>query len=147
MSEYSPPPRKLRFLYPDYRLVVAVSHLQALQALEAAIRLGSLKRAAEALVITPAVVGQRVKTLENYLGIDLLVRGRSGLRATPELASGLGPLSTAFKELSHVADLLNLQRRDEIRLPPASSSEPHRIAAFGFRELPSGSRRFCPMPG
>ena len=96
--------------------MVAVSHLKSLQALEAAIRLGSLKKAADALVITPAAVGQRVKALENYLGIDLLVRGRSGLRATPELATALGPLSTAFKELSDVADLLNLQRRDEIHI-------------------------------
>ena len=96
--------------------MVAVSHLKSLQALEAAIRLGSLKKAADALVITPAAVGQRVKALENYLGIDLLVRGRSGLRATPELATALGSLSTAFKELSHVADLLNLQRRDEIHI-------------------------------
>jgi len=96
--------------------VVAVSHLKSLQALEAAIRLGSLKKAADALVITPAAVGQRVKALENYLGVDLLVRGRSGLRATPELATALGPLSAAFKELSHVADLLNLQRRDEIHV-------------------------------
>jgi LysR family glycine cleavage system transcriptional activator len=95
---------------------VAVSHLKSLQALEAAIRLGSLKKAAAELVITPAAVGQRVKALESYLGIDLLVRGRSGLRATPELASALGPLSTAFKELSQVADLLNLQRRDEIHI-------------------------------
>jgi LysR family glycine cleavage system transcriptional activator len=100
--------------------VVAVSHLKALQALEAAIRLGSLKKAADALVITPAAVGQRVKALENYLGIDLLVRGRSGLRATPELATALGALGTAFKELSHVADLLNLQRRDEIHVTAPS---------------------------
>jgi len=96
--------------------VVAVSHLKSLQALEAAIRLGSLKKAADALVITPAAVGQRVKALENYLGIDLLVRGRSGLRATPELAAALAPLSAAFKELSDVADRLNLQRRDEIHV-------------------------------
>jgi LysR family transcriptional regulator, glycine cleavage system transcriptional activator len=104
-------------------LVVAVSHLKALQALEAAIRLGSLKKAADALVITPAAVGQRVKALENYLGIDLVVRGRSGLRATPELATALGPLSTAFKELSRVADLLNLQRRDEIHIAAPSDFE------------------------
>jgi len=96
--------------------VVAVSHLKSLQALEAAIRLGSLKRAAEALAITPAAVGQRIKALEDYLGIDLLVRGRSGLRVTPELATALAPLNAAFKELSNVADLLNLQRGDEIHV-------------------------------
>jgi LysR family transcriptional regulator, glycine cleavage system transcriptional activator len=75
-----------------------------------------LRKAAEALVITPAAVGQRIKALESYLGIDLLVRGRSGLRATAELAIALEPLSAAFRELSHVADILNLQRRDEIHV-------------------------------
>ena len=62
-----------------------LSHLKSLQALEIAVRLGSLKHAANVLAITPAAVGQRVKALEDYLGIDLLERGRSGLRPTPQL--------------------------------------------------------------
>lgn len=92
------------------------SHLKSLQAVELAIRLGSLKAAAEALAITPAAVGQRIKALEAYLGIDLVVRGRSGLKPTAELSRALPHLKTAFAELAAAADLLDLQRVNEIHI-------------------------------
>ena len=91
-------------------------HLRSLQALELAVRTGSLKAAAERLGITPAAVGQRVRTLEDYLGITLLVRGRSGLQATPELARALPHLEAAFRELRSVTELLDLQRGHEIHI-------------------------------
>jgi LysR family glycine cleavage system transcriptional activator len=92
------------------------THLRSLQALELALRTGSLKAAAERLAITPAAAGQRVKALEDYLGIALLVRGRSGLQATPALASALPHLETAFRELRSVSDLLDLQRGQEFHI-------------------------------
>lgn len=100
--------------------MVAPSHLKSLQALELAIRLGSLKEAADHLAITPAAVGQRVKALEDYLGIDLLVRGRSGLRPTAPLASALQHLTVAFRELDNVAVALDLQRMHEIHIAAPS---------------------------
>lgn len=96
------------------------SHLRSLQALELALRTGSLTGAASKLAITPAAVGQRVKALEEYLGIDLLVRGRSGLQATPELRGALPHLHAAFQELAQAADLLELQRGQQIRIAAAS---------------------------
>jgi LysR family glycine cleavage system transcriptional activator len=81
-----------------------------------AIRAGSLKDAATALAITPAAVGQRIRALENYLGTDLLLRGRSGLTATPELALALDDLRTAFDALSRVSDTLDFQRVTEIHV-------------------------------
>jgi LysR family glycine cleavage system transcriptional activator len=99
---------------------MALSHLKSLQALELALRLGSLQAAASALWITPAAVGQRIKALENYLGVDLLVRGRSGLRPTSELAGALEHLRAAFQELDAVATMLNLQRGDEIHIAATS---------------------------
>jgi LysR family glycine cleavage system transcriptional activator len=95
---------------------VALSYLKSLQALEAAVRLGSLKKAADTLSITPAAVGQRVKALEDYLGIHLLLRHRAGLQPTPELLTALRSLANAFRELDTAADLLNLQSRDEIHI-------------------------------
>lgn len=92
------------------------SHLRSLQALELALRTGSLKAAAAQLAITPAAVGQRVKALEDYLGIDLLVRGRSGLQPTSEMSGALPHLHVAFKELARAADLLELQRGQQIRI-------------------------------
>ncbi|HTV95957.1 MAG TPA: LysR substrate-binding domain-containing protein [Steroidobacteraceae bacterium] len=99
---------------------MALSHLRSLQALELALRLGSLQAAAGALWITPAAVGQRIKALEDYLGMDLVVRGRSGLRPTTELSGALEHLRAAFQELDTVATLLNLQRGDEIHIAATS---------------------------
>ena len=58
--------------------MTAASHLKSLQALEMAIRMGSLKVAADQLRITPAAVGQRIRSLEEYLGTDLLCGGAPG---------------------------------------------------------------------
>jgi LysR family glycine cleavage system transcriptional activator len=99
---------------------MALSHLKSLQALELALRLGSLRAAARVLWITPAAVGQRIKALEDYLGIDLVVRGRSGLRPTSELSGTLEHLRAAFQELDTVATKLNLQRGDEIHIAATS---------------------------
>jgi LysR family glycine cleavage system transcriptional activator len=96
--------------------VVAPSHLKSLQALELALRTGSLKGAAGVLAITPAAVGQRIKALEEYLGMELLVRGRAGLRAAPALANVLPHLSSAFRELENVSALLDMQRGHEVHL-------------------------------
>lgn len=100
--------------------MVALFHLKALQALELAVRHGSLTKAAEALAITPAAVGQRIKALEEYLGMDLLARGRSGLRPTPELAAALPHLSAAFRELETCAATLDMQRGHEIHIAAVS---------------------------
>jgi len=99
---------------------MASLHLRSLQALELALRLGSLQAAASALWITPAAVGQRIKALEDYLGVDLVVRGRSGLRPTSELSGALGHLRSAFQELDTVSTMLNLQRGDEIHIAATS---------------------------
>ncbi|QUD90173.1 LysR substrate-binding domain-containing protein [Phenylobacterium montanum] len=100
--------------------MTATPHLKSLQALELAVRTGSLRAAAGALAITPAAVGQRIKALEDYLGIDLLTRARSGLKPTPALAGALPHLAAAFHELEAVSALLDLQRGQEIHIAAAS---------------------------
>jgi LysR family glycine cleavage system transcriptional activator len=87
-----------------------------LQAVELTIRKGSIKAAAEELAITPAALGQRIKALEDYLGFDLLVRGRSGIRPTPELEAALAHLGAAFRELETVSQILDFQRVHEIHI-------------------------------
>ncbi|MET0545304.1 MAG: LysR substrate-binding domain-containing protein [Caulobacterales bacterium] len=96
--------------------MVAPSHLKSFQALEAALRAGSLKDAADGLAITPAAVGQRIKSLEDYLGLDLLVRGRSGLAPTASLVPALAHIHAAFRELEAASELLDLQRGQEIHI-------------------------------
>lgn len=92
------------------------THLNSLQALEMAIREGSLQAAARRLGITPAAVGQRIRALERYLDTDLILRGRSGLRATPALEAALDDLRIAFSALDRVSDSLDFQRTSEIHI-------------------------------
>ncbi|MBC7603676.1 MAG: LysR family transcriptional regulator [Ramlibacter sp.] len=92
------------------------SHLKSLQALELAIRTGSFKRAGELLGLTAAAAGQRVKTLEDYLGVELVVRGRAGIRPTSELRAALPHLERAFAELGAASRELDLQRGQELHI-------------------------------
>jgi LysR family glycine cleavage system transcriptional activator len=96
--------------------MAVILHLRSLQALELAVRTGSLKAAAAVLAITPAAVGQRIKVLEDYLGFELLSRGRTGLRPTKELADAIEPLRAAFEQLHLVGQLLDFQRANEIHI-------------------------------
>lgn len=96
--------------------MTAATHLKSLQALEMAIRVGSLKDAAEQLGITPAAVGQRIRSLEDYLGTDLLMRGRSGLQPTVDLNRALADLKAAFAALDRVTQDLDFQRVTEIHI-------------------------------
>ncbi|PBJ83417.1 transcriptional regulator [Lysobacteraceae bacterium NML93-0399] len=57
--------------------------LNALRAFEAAARLGSLSRAADALHVTHGAVSRQVRLLEESLGTALFVRAGRGLRLTP----------------------------------------------------------------
>ena len=92
------------------------SHLKSLQALELAVRTGSFKRTGELLGLTAAAAGQRVKMLEDFLGIELVVRGRAGIRATPELRAALPHLERAFAELGAASRELDLQRGQELHI-------------------------------
>ena len=92
------------------------SHLKSLQALELTMRTGSFKRSGELLGLTAAAVGQRVKTLEDFLGVELVVRGRAGIRPTSELRAALPHLERAFAELGAASRELDLQRGQELHI-------------------------------
>lgn len=96
--------------------MTSVTHLKSLQALELAVREGSLTAAAVRLGITPAAVGQRIRSLEDYLGTDLLLRGRSGLQPTAELQQALADLRAGFAALERVVETLDFQRVSEIHV-------------------------------
>lgn len=83
-----------------------LSHLNALRALEATLRHGSFSLAANELGITPAAVGQRVRSLELYLGKSLFIRSSSGIEPTEDalgvqelLEGGFARLAQAFEQL------------------------------------------------
>lgn len=56
--------------------------LNALRAFEAAGRLGSIRAAAQELVVTPSAVSRQVRTLESWLGVALFEHEGRGLRLT-----------------------------------------------------------------
>jgi len=95
---------------------MSTTHLRALQALELAIRKGSLSDAAAELSITPAALGQRIRTLEEFLDLDLILRGRKGTRPTPELEKVLPDLHSAFSCLERVTEELNFQKAAAIHI-------------------------------
>ena len=96
--------------------MIRVTHLRSLQAVEMAIREGTIKAAAERLGITQAALGQRIRMLEVYLGADLVMRGRSGLVPTAELERAMPHLKTAFLALEQVTERLDFQRAAEIHI-------------------------------
>ncbi len=100
--------------------MAAPTYLRSLQALELAVRHGSFVGAAADLGVTPAAVGQRVKALEDYLGVELLIRGRAGVTAAPGLGSALPLLQQAFQTLEAAAEALELQRGRELHIAAAS---------------------------
>ncbi|MCK4861280.1 MAG: LysR family transcriptional regulator [Rhodobacteraceae bacterium] len=91
-----------------------LSHLKALQALDAAIRLGTLTSAASELGVTPAALGQRIRTLEVYLGVPLLERGPRGTVPTPAALEAAEDLSEGFRKLESAAKKLQFERLNEI---------------------------------
>ena len=124
--------------------MAATQHLRALQALELAVRHGSIRRAAEELAITPAAAGQRIRALEDYLGTDLLLRGRSGLHPTPALEQALPDLRAAFAALERVTGTLDFQRVSELHIV----ADPDWAELWLMRRLPAfrdahPNIRFC----
>ncbi|WP_233837006.1 transcriptional regulator GcvA [Paraburkholderia sp. ZP32-5] len=84
-------------------------HLNALRAFEASARHQSFSAAAAELNVTPAAVGQLVRTLEDWLGAPLFLRGTSGRarlvptdtaeRALPDIRAGLDRLASGLERL------------------------------------------------
>ncbi|UGS40590.1 LysR substrate-binding domain-containing protein [Pseudocitrobacter corydidari] len=85
--------------------------LKWLHAFEAAARHGSFVGAAKELGVTPAAVGQLVKSLENWVGHPLFLRGRTGNErltlinnaddALHHITPGLNSLKTGLNILRH----------------------------------------------
>ena len=78
--------------------------LNALKAFEAAARHLSFSRAADELHVTPAAVGHQVKALEEYLGVELFIRGNrrielsaAGETLFPGISDGFARMLTAVE--------------------------------------------------
>jgi LysR family glycine cleavage system transcriptional activator len=84
--------------------------LNGLRVLDAAARYLSFTRAADELAVTPAAVGQQIRTLEDVLGVVLFRRTAKGLELTPEGAAGLDPLRRGFLEFEEAVRAMQAQQ-------------------------------------
>lgn len=95
--------------------------LNSLRAFEAAVRNGSLTRAAQELSVTQGAVSRHVHQLESWLGTTLCTRLRRGIEATTEGGAYAAVLRGAFDQIE--AQTRRLQDRPaenklRIKLPP-----------------------------
>src|SRR3546814_17178610 len=94
-------------------------HLNALRAFEASARHQSFSAAAAELNVTPAAVGQLVRTLEQWLGTSVFHRnssGRTRLVATEAAVRALPDIRAGFDRLSLGMERLKEGRSDERRV-------------------------------
>ncbi len=91
-------------------------HLNALHALEAVLRRGTLKDAARELGISPAAAGQRIRALEEYLGHPLLERGPGGTTPGRQARLAMRDLRAGFDHLRQAAEALDLDHQARVSL-------------------------------
>ena len=110
--------------------------LNGLRVLDAAARYLSFTRAADELAVTPAAVGQQIRTLEDVLGVVLFRRTAKGLELTPEGAAGLDALRRGFLEFEEAVRAMQSQQSSK-RLTIAAPRDftakwlAARLAAYG----------------
>jgi len=87
-----------------------VSHLNALRALEATLRKGSFKVAADELGVTTAAIGQQIRTLEAFLDRKLFLRTNKGVQPTDSALSIQQKLTSSFSTIEDVIGQLKTQK-------------------------------------
>lgn len=80
--------------------------LNALRAFDAAARHMSFKLAADDLSVTPAAISQQIRSLEDFLGVDLFRRTNRSLVLTEAAQLSLQPLKEGFERLEEAVDII-----------------------------------------
>ncbi|MBL4837192.1 MAG: transcriptional regulator GcvA [Kordiimonadaceae bacterium] len=80
--------------------------LNALRAFDAAARHMSFKLAADDLSVTPAAISQQIRSLEDFLGVELFRRTNRSLVLTETAQLSLAPLKQAFEHMEESVDIL-----------------------------------------
>ena len=112
------------------------------QALLAAVDLGSLTSAASELGYTQSGLTHMMNSLETELGLTLLLRGKSGVRLSPagqELLPELRSLADAADALDLAAEQLRQRNFSTLRLGAYSS-----IARHWVPQIMAEYRKVCP---
>ncbi len=113
--------------------------LRALQAFEAAARLGSFALAAEELSISPAAVSQLIRGLEDQTGRRLFDRAKRGIQLNEAGREALPRLSAAFQDIRETSQILRHRiapSRLVISVPPSVATGwlPGKLADFLARK-------------
>lgn len=100
--------------------------LNALRAFDAAARHMNFKRAADDLSVTPAAISQQIRTLEDFLGVELFKRSNRSLVLTEAGRISLGALQEGFEKLEEAVDAMTdakLANDLRISVPPSFASK------------------------
>lgn len=120
-------------------MIYRLPPLNALRVFEAAARHLSFKEAAVELHITQAAVSHQVKSLEEYLGVQLFRRTARGVQLTDAARACLPKLREGFDALAGAVEMIR-ERGDEAQLvitaPPVFTARwlMPRLADFSKRE-------------
>ena len=112
-----------------------ITHLNGIRALEAALRTGSFRAAADELGVTTAAVGQQIRTLEDFLDKQLFERTSAGALPSPEARAVADRLSASMATIEEVIHHLKRQpsnNRLSITLPSSFAENwfSARLASF-----------------
>src|SRR6266576_7086764 len=87
-------------------MIYRLPPLNALRVFEAAARHLSFKEAAQELSITQAAVSHQVKSLEEYLGVELFRRSGRGVQLTEAARACLPRLREGFDSLAAAVEMI-----------------------------------------
>lgn len=119
-------------------MIYRLPPLNALRVFEAAARHLSFKSAAVELSITQAAVSHQVKSLEDYLGVELFRRAGRGVQLTEAARACLPKLREGFDSLAAAVELIRERAGEsdlQITAPPVFAARwlMPRLAAFARR--------------
>ncbi|MFC4236665.1 LysR substrate-binding domain-containing protein [Thalassospira xianhensis] len=99
--------------------------LNSLRAFEASIRLNSFSRAAEELNVTPGAVGQQIRKLEDWLGVELFARSVRQVKPTADGLEYAARISPALQQIIDASQHLRGQREHMVRvvMPPSFAAK------------------------
>ena len=115
-----------------------------LEALAAAVELGSFTRAAEQLGYTQSGLTHMMNSLEREIGFSVLVRDRRGVRLTPagqRIMPIVQQCLAANRALEREIAMVSARQEETIRVASYASIAMHWLAAGADRAVPPPAQR------
>ena len=95
--------------------------IHELMALEAVARLGSVQRAADALNVTPSGISHRIASLEERVGVQLLLRDGRGVALSLEAKAYVDEVRKGLSGLARDTEALRADENASVRLATAAA--------------------------